>query len=152
MSRTKNKEVKPLASYESTKKIKRGGKLMADTYARITDSLLLSEAFKDLRPHVQMLYIFMRQQEYGRRKPNRDCNEESEYWEVVRSEQCFYFPWYTAKLYSDRYKGNSSRFYNDIKILIEHGFIEKILSGKTTREKNIYKYSDKWQSWEKPST
>lgn len=149
MSRSKTKITKPLASFESTLKIKRGGKLMSDTYARITDSLLLSEAFQDLKPHIQMLYIFMREQEIGKRKPNRDFDETSSVWEAVRSEQCFYFPWHTAKSYSNRYKGNSSRLYKDIDVLIEHGFIEKTMSGRATRDNSVYKYSDKWQQWRK---
>lgn len=149
MGSNKQNEPRPLASFESTIKIKRGGKLKNDTFARITDSLLLSEAFKDLKPHIQMLYIYMREQDWGKRKPNRDFNETSPVWAEVRSEQCFYFPWHTAKAYSKRYKDNSSRLYKDIQILIDHGFIEKAMSGRTTRDNSVYKYSDKWQQWKK---
>ena len=149
MNNKKSKN-KPLESYESTLKIMRGSRLCNDTFARITDSVLLSEAFRDLKPHIQMLYIFMREQDIGKRKPNRDYNEDSPIWENVRSEKCFYFPWHTAKAYSKRYEGNGSRLYKDIDILIEHGFIEKVMSGRNTREKSIYKYSAKWQQWKKP--
>ena len=141
---------RPLATYESAGKIKRGGRMMADTYARITDSVLLSPAFQDLKPHLQMLYIAMRVQDIGKRKPNRDYDESSPAWEMVRSEQCFYFPFHTARQYCSRYQGNSGRLYSDIEILIEHGFVEKVLSGKNAREKSVYRYSDKWQHWKPP--
>ena len=149
MSGGRRAAAKPLASFESTIRIKRGSQLRPDTYARIADSLVLSEAFKDLKPHLQMLYIYMREQEIGKRKPNRDFDEDFPLWEAVRSEQCFYFPFCTAKKYSKRYAGNSKRLYDDIDVLIEHGFIEKVMSGKNTRSKNVYKYSDKWQHWSK---
>ena len=138
---------KPLQSYESTITINRGGKQMPDIYARITDSLLLSEAFKDLPSHLQMLYINMRLQEYGKRKPNRDFDETSSVWEAVRSDLCFYYPWHTAKSYNKRYIGNSSRLYDDIDVLVNHGFIEKVVSGQSTRSNSVYKFSDKWQKW-----
>ena len=141
---------RPLASYESTGRIKRGGRTMSDTYARITDSVVLSPAFQDLKPHLQMLYLAMRLQDIGKRKPNRDYDESSPVWEQVRSEQCFYFPFHTARQYLPRYSGNSGRLYADIDILIEHGFVEKVLSGKNARENNVYKYSDKWQQWKPP--
>lgn len=143
-------EKKPLASFESTIKVKRGGKIVNDTYARMTDSLLLSPAFYDLKPHEQALYFFMRQQEFGKRKPNRDYNEESPEWDIIKNELCFYFPWHTAKAYSKRYKDTSSRLYKDIDVLIEHGFIEKVLNGRSARSNNVYKYSDKWQKWQQP--
>lgn len=147
MSKRKVKALKPLASYESTLKIKRGSGLADDTYARITESLLISDAFKDLKPHVQMLYIFMREQEYGKRKPNRDYKECDSFYDKIKSEQCIYFPWHTAKTYCNRYTQNSNRLYQDINILIEHGFIEIILNGRSTRSNSIYKLSDKWQQW-----
>lgn len=149
MGRSK-KQSTPLQSYESTKVIRRGGKTVNDSYARITDSLLLSEAFKDLKPHVQILYICMRNQDFGKRKPSRDYDEKSSVWEKVKDDRCFYYPWHTAKLYSDRYKNNSGRLYRDIDILVKHGFIELILSGRNTRKNTVYKYSDKWQQWKKP--
>lgn len=150
MGRSKKQPSKPLQSYESTKVIRRGGKTVNDSYARITDSLLLSEAFKDLKPHLQMLVIYMRNQDFGKRKPNRDYSETSSVWEFVKDDRCFYFPWHTAKSYTDRYKNNSGRLYRDINVLIEHGFIELSLNGRNTRKNNIYKFSDKWQQWKKP--
>lgn len=147
---SKKTKGKPLEPYESAGKIMRGSRPSPDTYARITDSVLLSEAFQDLKPHIQMLYIYMREQEIGKRKPNRDFDNTSPIWESVCSDQCFYFPWHTAKAYSKRYEKNGSRLYKDIEVLIEHGFIEKVLSGRNTRKNSIYKYSAKWHEWKKP--
>ena len=141
------RNTRPLAPYESTGKIKRGGRSMADVYARITDSVVLSPAFQDLKPHLQMLYIAMRLQDIGKRKPNRDYDEKSALWEQVRSEQCFYFPYHVARQYCSRYQGNSGRLYTDIAVLIDHGFIDKVVSGKTTRDNSVYRYSDRWQQW-----
>lgn len=94
----------------------------------------------------------MRDQYMGKRKPNRDYDESSPCWEQVRSDECFYFPRSTAGKYMPRYIQNGSRLYADIDILIEHGFVEKVLCGKTSRDKNVYKYSDKWQQWKKQPT
>ena len=142
----KQRTDKFLLSFESTKD--RKGK--PDTFARITDSLLLSEAWQDLKPYHHDLYMAMRQQNMGKRKPNRDYSEGSEEWEKVKSDLCFYFPRGTAERYCKRYVGNHSRLYKDIDDLIEHGFIDSIVSGKSDRSKNVYSYSDRWHHWKKP--
>ena len=48
------------------------------------------------------------------------------------------------QLYSE---GNKKSFYNDMEQLIIRGFIDCVSSGKTTREKNIYQYSSRWQNY-----
>ena len=49
----------------------------------------------------------------------------------------------TYKLYT-----NNKSFYEDRDALIERGFIEIVETGKITRTKNIYKFSDSWTDWE----
>ena len=140
------KITRPLMTYETSGKV--NGR--ADTYARITESVMLSPAFQDLTPHLQMLYVAMRLQDIGKRKPNRDYDENSPIWEEVRSEQCFYFNRKIAEQYFPQYKNNSGRLYQDIKALADHGFIDLVVSGKATRDKSIYRYSDRWHNWEPP--
>ncbi len=107
-----------LESYQTTRTITRNGKLVSDTYTPITDSVLLSEAFQDLKPHEQILYIAMRSQEYGKRKPCRDYKEGSMEWEQVRSDKCFYFPRSMAERYCKRYVKNQNRLYKDVRVLV----------------------------------
>lgn len=140
------KITRPLMTYETSGKV--NGR--ADTYARITESVMLSPAFQDLTPRLQMLYVAMRLQDIGKRKPNRDYDENSPIWEEVRSEQCFYFNRKIAERYFPQYKNNSRRLYQDIRALDDHGFIDLVVSGKATRDKSIYRYSDRWHNWEPP--
>ena len=51
------------------------------------------------------------------------------------------------KLYSD---GNRKAFHTDMDALIEHGFIDCVISGKQARMKSLYKYSDRWKKWGTP--
>ncbi len=140
-----------LDSYQTTGTIKREGKLVSDTFTPITDSVLLSEAFHDLKPHEQILYIAMRSQEYGKRKPCRDYMEGSVEWERVKSDKCFYFPRSMAERYCKRYAHNNhNRLYKDIGVLVQHGFIDIVISGKADRSKSVYAYSDRWHHWRKP--
>ena len=145
---SKKEKFNPLQSFESTNnKLPNGSK---DSYARITESLFISEAFQDLEPKLQLLYIAMRLQYYGKRPVIRDFNESSPIYDKLKSDLCFYFPWHTAKKYFSRYEKNSRRLYQDIRVLIEHGFIESVISGRNTRKNSIYKFSDKWREWKKP--
>lgn len=122
-----------------------------DTFTRIYESVLISEAFQDLSPQVQMLYICMRAQYYGKRKPNREYDESFILWDQIKTDDCFFFSRHMASKYMKKYEKNSSRLYRDIKVLEEHGFIETVFSGKSSKSKSVYKYSDKWKEW-KPQT
>jgi len=43
---------------------------------------------------------------------------------------------------------NKGQFYKDMKKLVECGFIEVVERSPNTRERNVYKYSEGWQSYE----
>ena len=61
-----------------------------------------------------------------------------------------YFTFNKAKWQKDGLYGlysNSGQFYRDIKALIEHGFIDCVQSGYSTRTKSLYKFSTRWQLW-----
>lgn len=151
MSRRRS-ELSGLLPFETAGTVRRGGHDHPDTFARITDSLMRSEAFQSLSDRQKVLYIAMRQQFMGRRKPARDFDEGSPEWEKVKGDDCFYYPLHTAKEYSPQLRsGNHARLYNDIRVLIEHGLIECVSSGKATRENSVYRFSSKWRTWRQPS-
>lgn len=106
----------------------------SDVSANIYSSMLLSDAFMSLTGQQAKLYVYMKLQFYGQKiKPNDD-------------KTCLFFnqsKWKTQyKLYT-----NNNYFYRDIKALIEKGFIKKIESGKNTRTRSIYQFSNDWQKW-----
>ena len=113
-------------SFES----KAGKALSANIYA----SMIQSPAWEQLSNNARVLYLYMKLQYYGAKSvPNH-------------SEDCFYFNTAlikkTYRLYS-----NMSQFRKDREQLIEKGFITVLESGKNTRTKAIYQFSDKWQEW-----
>lgn len=110
-----------------------------DVSSNIYLSMLKSEAWEALTKNQRLLYLYLKMQYYSqKRKPNKD------------DKSMFYFnqtKWLNEyKLYSE---GNKKSFYNDIEQLISKGFIDCVSSGKTTRERNIYKYSSRWQKYNK---
>lgn len=120
------------------------GTLRSDTSARIFESMLVSKSFKTLTEKQKVLYLYIKAQLYGKRKPSADFKDEGLY----QSDDCFYFSLKMAKqygLYTDKTHGN---FYRDMKELINHGLIEKISSGRNSKTKSVYRYSDKWKEYE----
>lgn len=106
--------------------------LSATLYA----SMLQSPAWYALSPKAQQLYVYMKLQLYGQ------APLDSEKY----GPDCFVFNqgMYT-KIYP-LYK-TGAQFRRDRDQLIEYGFIEIVECGKTTRTKNIYKFSAKWQDY-----
>lgn len=140
MSRRKRTSYTP-RSFESKGShfINQRGKEQTDTSANIYESLLQSKAFKSLTAKQQILYVYCKAQYYGKRKPKKDYEKQGLY----QDDTYFYFNWQIAIDY-DLYSTHS-RFYKDMKVLTEKGFIELIKSGKGHKEKNVYRFSDKWQ-------
>lgn len=105
-------------------------KLSATIYA----SMLQSPAWYALSPKAQQLYIYMKLQLYGQ-KPL-----DSEKY----GEDCFVF---NRAMYTTVYPiyKNGAQFRRDRDQLIRYGFIEIVECGRTTRTKNIYRFSAKWQ-------
>lgn len=105
-----------------------------DIFATIYADMIQSQAWKELTNNARVLYIYMKLQYYGQ-KP---INEMEDY---------FYF---NKAMYTKTYKlyTNVGQFYKDRDLLVKNGFIE-IVGGstKTTREKMIYRYSDKWKEF-----
>lgn len=112
-----------------------------DTFARIYESMLWSEAFQSLTKNQRLLYVYCKAQIMGKRKPKQDYKE----YELYQEEECFYFCLHDAinyKLYS--YGGKGS-FYKDMQALEKAGFIKKVSSGQKSKSKNVYKLVSDWQ-------
>lgn len=108
-----------------------------DVSANIYLSMIKSEAWLSLTKNQRLLYVYLKVQYYSqKRKPNKE-NKEMFYFNQTK--------WLNEyQLYSE---GNKKSFYNDMEQLIIKGFIDCVSSGKTTREKNIYQYSSRWQNY-----
>lgn len=111
-----------------------------DISANIYSSMILSKVWQDLSAKQQTLYLHCKLQYYGQSGRRAvDPNDNTKFY-FNRALWCD-----TYKLYS---RGNQNGFYKDMNILIEYGFINKIESGRVTRTKSIYQYSNKWREYE----
>lgn len=120
-------------SFESTGK-------PGDTSSNIYVSMLLSPAWLDLTPKQIQLYLVCKAQRYAeKKKPNEDdlC------FTMNRSKWTHMYGLY-------RKGSNEQGFYRDMEALINHGFIACVECGATTREKSIYRFSDKWRIFGTP--
>lgn len=114
-----------------------------DTSANICESMLKSAAFKDLSKNQRLLYLYMKAQYFGKRKPRHDYPDQ----EQLASDELFYFPMNAAADYDLYTRSNKAQFYSDIGELVSHGFIEVVSNGKKTKSRTIYKYSSAWKTW-----
>lgn len=141
----------PTKLYATAGKYEVNGSLREDTFAQIYESVLRGGAFQSLAPRVQMLYVYTRMQEVGKRKPNREL-KNTPVEELVKSEDCFFFPLNVAAQYTNRYNSKPSSLYKDMRTLEKYGFIDIVVSGKNTRTKSVYRYSDRWKQYGKADT
>lgn len=116
-----------------------------DTFARLYESMLTSPAFMSLNSKQKVLYLYCKSQYMGKRKPERDFPNI----EAVKGSDKFYLSWAMVQKYELYKPSMSANFYNDMKVLCEHGLIEKVSSGKQQRMKSIYKFSGNWKTWNK---
>lgn len=123
-------------SFESTGKVN-------DTSANIYDSMLMSKSFLHLTKNQRLLYVYMKNQYYGKRKPCKDHPDI----EILQGDDLFYFSMGMAEKYGLYKKGSQGQFYKDIRAIEEHGFIKTIVNGKVKKEKSIYCFSDEWKRW-----
>lgn len=115
-----------------------------DTSANIYESMLLSPAFMDLTPKQRLLYVYMKAQYYGKKKPGKVHPEVKS----LQREDLFYFPLSIAEKYKLYTRANKRQFYNDIKVIESHGFIKTVSSGKSTKSRSIYQFVNDWIKWE----
>lgn len=120
------------------------GSRKADTSANLYESMLTSDAFVFLTDRQKMLYVCCKAQYYGKRKPERDYPDV----EWLQGEELFYLNWAAVQRYGLYKPSMHPNFYRDMKVLCDIGFIEKVASGAGQMRKSIYRFSDRWQSWE----
>lgn len=126
----------------------RSGQLRKDCFARVYESVLRSEAFTKLTYRQQMLYILCRVQIFGKRTPEREYPEMPEF----QGKDVFFLNWASVSDEYGFYPGSSSKnFYMDMNALIEHGFVDRLSSGKRRRTKSVYRFSERWKNW-KPAS
>lgn len=112
----------------------------SDVSANIYQSMILSEAWKDLTPRQQSLYLLMKLQYYAQKK--HPDNDQTKFTFNQLKWRDIY------ELYSD---ANKKAFYKDRDALTNHGLIVCTYSGKSQQRKNEYQYSDQWKQWRKQS-
>lgn len=115
-----------------------------DTSANIYMSMLLSPAWQDLSSKQKELYLCCKAQYYGQSGKRAVDNTDNTKFYLNKALWCGVY-----KVYSN---SNQNSFYKDIGVLIEHGFIKRLESGKITRTKNRYQYSNKWIDWKEQKT
>ena len=124
----------------------------SDTSANIYMSMLLSDAWLDLTPRQQILYVYAKSRMYGQKTADKKAlfQQYDDMKEPAYIDPFFSLSIYEVtkvlKLYSET---NLARFYKDMEQLILHGFIKCVACRSSVRSKKrtIFTYSDKWQIW-----
>lgn len=117
------------------------------TSANVYGSMLESPAFKDLSKNQRLLYIYMKKQYYGTRKPGQDFPD----MEQLQGDNLFYFNLALAEKYGLYSRSNDRQFYADIRAVEQHGFIKTVSSGRATKSRSIYKFTGDWKEWQDSS-
>lgn len=116
----------------------------AQKYAAFSQDMQQDSAWRALEARQRALYI-----EYclmQKTAPGSINAPGKDYPGVVpfQSHEAFYLNWQMMKgsgLYGAK---NRKTFYGDIQRLIEAGFLECLMNGKTRRVKSVYRLSAKW--------
>lgn len=104
-------------------------------FARLYCTMLTDKRFLELKPRVRMLYVYMKLQYKGDANKNAPNGDKAQ----------FVFPQHLAFNVYQLYT-NQTQFRNDIKELINKGFIECVENKKNLRQPNVYKFSNKWKN------
>lgn len=102
--------------------------------ANLYEGMLTSEIYYTMTDKQKILLLYMKLQMYAERKKP-----------IPDDKSTFTFPRNKWLEKYHIYSSDNSSFYRDRDVLLERGFIELVRSGKNTRTKNIYRYSDKWK-------
>lgn len=119
----------------------------SDVSANIYYSMMVSEAWKDLKPRAKEVYLAMKMQKYSQKRKPVSIEWDKELFQY--QEDDFYF---NRCKWEDEFglcSRNPNSFKSDVDSLVEHGFIEIVRNGKNARIKSVYRYSDKWKQWKK---
>ena len=104
-------------------------------FARISLSMAKSKAYKRLSAQAKVLYTCMKFQMHSQESNNleKGCFHFNQAMFIKGHENGF-------ELFSNW--GRFSQYCNE---LVDNGFIEFVARNGNTREKNIYRFSDKWK-------
>ena len=136
MGRKKNLFIRP--GYASDMPGTSGHDLFIPKYISMRHSI----AFKALTGNQRELYEFCREQEY--RNDNTPGKIYPD-WKECQLNTAFFMNWGLVQeiaLYKTKYT-----FYKDLQRLIELGFIDCLYNGQSSRNKSIYRYSDRWRKY-----
>ena len=111
-----------------------------DTTANISDTMLNSPVYKSLTKNQRLLYVYLKKQRFGTRKPARDFPEVVAY----KTEACFYFSLGQAIEYGLYTESNKGQYYADMTALEEKGFIRCLSKGRKGRSRSIYLFINEW--------
>jgi hypothetical protein len=111
---------------------KEGKKLSSVLYA----SMLESPAYMDLSDKATRVYTYMKLQFFGVKQDDKPSGNDNQFV-------------FNKAMYTQTYKlcSNWEQFALVSHELVKNGFIEEVENGHTTRTKNVYRYSNKWQTW-----
>ena len=98
--------------------------------------MLGSAAWEQLSNNARVLYLYMKMQLFGGK---RDGLPEGQFY----FNRATYTKTYKPYLYPTQFSKNRD-------LLVYWGFIDVIECGRTTRTKNIYQFSDRWQNIDIP--
>lgn len=113
------------------------GRYATGRFLKITLDMRNSRAWKELNVRQRGLYLEMKAE--FRVTKNSDGSIE------FCNEHGFKFPKAT---WGPLYNNNYLAFRDDLKALVERGFIRLVLSGKKDRKPNTYTFSSDWQNWQ----
>lgn len=116
-------------------------------FGRMSDSMRMSQAFKDLKPRQkELLRIALRE---GGKKVNTPMREYPDLYDA----NCIYLNWGILKQYDDVYTDSNIRYlHKDKEALIKHGFLEIVSDGKVNYKKSVYRLREDWKNWTKANS
>lgn len=114
-----------------------------ETYAIIYSGMLKSAAYRALTKNQRLLYVHVKMQLFGKRKPAQVYKGIPE----MQDGLMIFFSMGDAEREGLYTRNNEKSFRSDMRALKEHGFIELIANNQHQRKKAVYKLSDKWQDW-----
>lgn len=111
-------------------------------FSIVCDSMLKSDAWKQLSSNQKVLYITCKIQGFKR-------NDKASFDEQYRGNPRYFTMnrYKYTKVYALYNSNNQKGFHRDMDALIEHGFIECVISGRATRSKSLYRFSEKWKKY-----
>lgn len=111
-----------------------------DTTANISKTMRMNPVFKGLTKNQRLLYVYLKGEQFGSRKPVQDFPEVSAY----QTAACFYFSLGQAIEYGLYTESNKGQYYADMTALEEKGFIRCLSKGRKGRSRSIYLFINEW--------